>query len=107
MFYIFCFVCSLTTIKTTMTSSLQVLNNEIRDAFAKYAFREKAHKWIKVQAKPFAASVEDFNALVSFKANSKLSTISVAAATGKVTRTTYWDFFNDFESMCKLLQTHI
>ena len=69
-----------------MTSSLQVLNNEIRDVFAKYAFREKAHKWIKVQAKPFPASVEDFNTLVSFKANSKLSAISVAAAIGKVTK---------------------
>ena len=76
-----------------MTSSLQVLNNEIRDAFAKYAFREKAHKWINVQQKAFPASVEDFNALVSFKANNKLSTISVASTTGKVTKNTLLGLF--------------
>ena len=69
-----------------MTTSLNLLKNEIADGFAKYAMKDTVHKWINVQRQAFSTSVDDFVQLVNFKVDSKLSTITVAPKSGKVTR---------------------
>lgn len=81
-----------------------MLQNAIAESMAKFAIKDDAHKWINVQKQPFSSSADDFVRVVEFKADSKLSTISVAPTTGKVTRTTYFSYLQDLEKMSALLQ---